>query len=103
MWRPVISEKVVKSGVLTSDLRLMQNSHWRVNKNQQEIMKLGAQISHIMAMHMVSDELIVGIPINRQEVKLIEVPRQKEEQGFHVLRQISESIDGYFIRIEKIA
>ena len=56
-----------------------------------------------MALHMISDELIVGVPLNRVEVKLLEVPRYENDQGFHVLSQISESIEGYFIRIEKIA
>lgn len=103
MWRPVISEKVIKCGILISGLRLMQNPAWRSNKEKRELMILGNQISDIMALHMISDELIVGVPLNRVEVKLLEVPRYENDQGFHVLSQISESIEGYFIRIEKIA
>ncbi|BCA85880.1 hypothetical protein EsVE80_14030 [Enterococcus saigonensis] len=103
MWRPVIAEKTIKSGILVSSLRLMNNSQWRLDKNVQELSKLGRQISNIMAMHMVSDELIIGVPQRRQQVLLFEVPRYDEEEGFHILNQISESTEGYFIRTEKIA
>lgn len=103
MWRPVISEKVVKSGVLFSGLRLLQDPVWRMGKDQQELEKIGAQIAHIMQLHMASEELIIGIPVADQHVQLMEVPRQETEAGFHTLRQVSESAEGHFVRIKKIA
>lgn len=103
MWRPVLSQKVVKNAVLFGSLRLFQDPIWRMGKDPQELQAVGQQVVQIMALYMNSDNLIIGIPAADHHVQLLELEGKPDDEGLHTLKQIMESREGHFVQIKRIA
>lgn len=102
MYKEVLRTKIVKNSILFSGLRLFQKDGWYRTKSCRELNELSHHLQNIMQTYIITDKLIVGVPLDSCEVVLMELQLPKSSKFYFQVIKVTKTDKEHIVKIKRI-